>query len=152
MFPLILRCELWPPSDTGTRFRPDLVCHPFDDHPEFFFAIAFFRIVNFFLTRDLDPSTSTEMTTTTTTLSFFSLNTIDITKLREPPMSHWSSDPISLSLSPLSNNRSDRSPFSFRVPNSFKHVFQNFPQPSGNRSLVCSFQNMVLQEYSGTLS
>ena len=32
-------CELWPPSDAGECCHPDLICHPFDDHPELFFVI-----------------------------------------------------------------------------------------------------------------
>ena len=53
LFPLILRALA--PFRHKRLTPPDIFCHPSDDHPEFFFVIAF-RIVNFFLTRDLDLS------------------------------------------------------------------------------------------------
>ena len=71
------------------------------------------------------------------------LGTNGKTHFRSPSLSHWSSGSRSLSLSPLSNNKSGRSPqspahhFSLQLPDSFKHIFRNRPYCSLEKDPWC---------------
>ena len=103
--------ELWPPSSTEEGCQPVLVCHPLHDQLEFFLVVAFFKTARFFFTLDLDLDLRGEGEGEEEKDTFIHLLELNGTiRLTIFPKIHSSPESRSLSLSPLSNNRSGLSP------------------------------------------